>query len=81
MQGKKNKVKKDCLTACVCVFVRMIIVTPPCRATMRLAMQSGTLVPAAKKDIPMTTTGMLSVKLIMVTWGSTERTEVTQREP
>lgn len=35
--------------------------TPPCLATMRLAMQSGTLVPAAKKVIPMMTSGIPSV--------------------
>jgi len=34
---------------------------------MRLAMQSGTLVPAARKVIPMTTSGMSNVKLMMVT--------------
>lgn len=35
--------------------------TPPCLATMRLAMQSGTLVPAARKVIPMMTSGIPSV--------------------
>lgn len=45
----------------------------PCRATMRLAMQSGTLVPAARKVMPMITSGIPSVKLIMVTYTKTGR--------
>ena len=32
--------------------------TVPCLATMRLAMQSGTLVPAARKVMPMMTSGI-----------------------
>lgn len=39
----------------------------PCRATMRLAMQSGTLVPAARKVMPMMTSGIPSVKPMTVT--------------
>lgn len=39
----------------------------PCRATIRLAMQSGTLVPAARKVMPMMTSGIPSVKPITVT--------------
>lgn len=44
----------------------------PCRATMRLAIQSGTLVPAARKVMPMMTSGIPSVKLIMVTLAEEE---------
>lgn len=40
----------------------------PWRATIRLAMQSGTLVPAARKVMPMMTSGIPSVKPITVTW-------------
>lgn len=39
----------------------------PCLATIKLAMQSGTLVPAARKVIPMMTSGIPSVYPIMVT--------------
>lgn len=39
----------------------------PCRATMRLAMQSGTLVPAARKVMPMMTSGIPRVYPIIVT--------------
>lgn len=46
----------------LCVRVEL-----PCLATIRLAMQSGTLVPAAKKVMPMMTSGMPSVKPITVT--------------
>lgn len=42
-------------------------VSVPCRATIRLAMQSGTLVPAAKNVMPIITSGMSKVKLMMVT--------------
>lgn len=45
-----------------------IKMSTPCRATMRLAMQSGTLVPAARKVMPMITSGIPRVKLIMVTY-------------
>lgn len=38
---------------------------------MRLAMQSGTLVPAARKVMPMITSGIPRVKLIMVTYTKT----------
>lgn len=40
---------------------------PPCLATIRLAMQSGTLVPAAKKVMPMITSGIPSVYPMIVT--------------
>lgn len=43
----------------------------PCRATITLAMQSGTLVPAARKVMPMMTSGMPRVKPITVTWNQT----------
>lgn len=39
----------------------------PCLATIKLAMQSGTLVPAARKVMPMMTSGIPSVYPIMVT--------------
>lgn len=42
----------------------------PCRATIRLAMQSGTLVPAARKVMPMMTSGIPRVKPITVTYRS-----------
>lgn len=42
-------------------------ISTPCRATIRLAIQSGTLVPAARKVMPMMTSGIPRVKLIMVT--------------
>lgn len=44
----------------------------PCRATITLAMQSGTLVPAARKVMPMITSGMPRVKPITVTWNQTD---------
>lgn len=40
---------------------------------MRLAMQSGTLVPAARKVMPMITSGIPRVKLMMVTYTKTRR--------
>lgn len=39
----------------------------PCRATIRLAMQSGTLVPAARKVMPMMTSGIPNVYPMIVT--------------
>lgn len=39
----------------------------PCLATIKLAMQSGTLVPAARKVMPMMTSGMPSVYPMIVT--------------
>ena len=39
----------------------------PCLATMRLAMQSGTLVPAARNVMPMITSGIPRVKPMIVT--------------
>lgn len=39
----------------------------PCRATIRLAMQSGTLVPAARKVMPMMTSGIPKVYPMTVT--------------
>lgn len=39
----------------------------PCLATIKLAMQSGTLVPAARKVIPMMTSGIPSVYPMIVT--------------
>lgn len=39
----------------------------PCLATIRLAMQSGTLVPAARKVMPMMTSGIPNVYPIIVT--------------
>lgn len=52
-------------------------VNVPCRATMTLAMQSGTLVPAARKVMPMMTSGMPRVKPITVTW---EQTDIVSRD-
>lgn len=46
----------------------------PWRATIRLAMQSGTLVPAARKVMPMITSGIPSVKPITVTWNGERQT-------
>lgn len=48
-------------------------ISSPCRATIRLAIQSGTLVPAARKVMPMMTSGIPRVKLIMVTYAETGR--------
>ena len=48
--------------------VDFLLVYPPCRATITLAMQSGTLVPAARKVIPIITSGIPRVKPITVTW-------------
>lgn len=42
---------------------------------MRLAMQSGTLVPAARKVIPMMTSGIPSVYPMIVTWKQQEETD------
>ena len=39
----------------------------PCLATITLAMQSGTLVPAARKVMPMMTSGIPRVKPMTVT--------------
>ena len=50
------------------VWASSVCVCVPWRATITLAMQSGTLVPAARKVMPMMTSGMPSVKPITVTW-------------
>lgn len=50
----------------------------PCLATIKLAMQSGTLVPAARKVMPMMTSGIPRVYPIIVTcrrWGKHQLTE------
>lgn len=53
----------------------------PWRATIRLAMQSGTLVPAARKVMPMMTSGIPSVKPITVTWNGQRRAKVCRLFP
>lgn len=46
----------------------------PCLATIKLAMQSGTLVPAARKVMPIITSGIPRVYPIIVTYATVENT-------
>ena len=67
----------------------MVVVTGrgrllPCLATMRLAMQSGTLVTAARNVMPMITSGIPRVKPMIVTCTHThthtqDETEIPER--
>lgn len=49
------------------LLLRGVGVRIPCLATITLAMQSGTLVPAARKVMPMMTSGIPRVKPMTVT--------------
>lgn len=67
-----RQAKLCCATLNFCFVSQLDLISAsyvnvPCRATMTLAMQSGTLVPAARKVMPMMTSGMPRVKPITVT--------------
>lgn len=53
----------------------------PCLATIKLAMQSGTLVPAARKVMPMMTSGIPRVYPIIVTCRRGGKHQLTEEHP
>lgn len=60
-------VQRKQITEHACKITVMLQQTVPCLATIKLAIQSGTLVPAARKVMPMITSGIPRVYPITVT--------------